>query len=124
MRFRHRQRQPVRFIPVLHVNDLAAAITFWKSVGCTVEQFDHMYGFVICDGDEVVHLRVDPTVGPSPRIHATGEIMIIVNDPVTWWTRCESAGLDPTPLVDEPWGVTEFRITDPWGTMLRIGHPH
>jgi uncharacterized glyoxalase superfamily protein PhnB len=28
-----------------------------------------------------------------------------------------------TPLVDQPWGMREFALTDPSGNRLRIGRP-
>lgn len=34
---------------------------------------------------------------------------------------CVKAGLPVSPVRDEPWGMREFRITDPSGNVVRLG---
>lgn len=117
-----------RLFPVLHVDDLQHATDFWHSVGFSVEPFDQGYAFVMDRGTEVAHLRLHPSMRSSPdrrsfTEEAATEVMIVVDDPAMWWSRCHSAGLEPTPLRTEPWGVTEFQVIDPWGMLCRIGCP-
>lgn len=33
-----------------------------------------------------------------------------------------AAGLSVTPIADQPWGMREFTLTDPFGNHIRIGH--
>ena len=32
-----------------------------------------------------------------------------------------AAGLDVTPIADQPWGMREFTLTDPFGNHIRVG---
>ena len=43
------------------------------------------------------------------------------NDADAWHTRMSAAGLDVTPIADQPWGMREFTLTDPFGNHVRIG---
>jgi hypothetical protein len=43
------------------------------------------------------------------------------DDPKTWHARTANAGLEVTPLADQPWGMRELSLTDPSGNHVRIG---
>lgn len=36
--------------------------------------------------------------------------------------RAEAAGLSPSPLERQPWGLSDFRVVDPDGYYLRVTH--
>ena len=46
---------------------------------------------------------------------------VITRDVDDWHARLVAAGLDVTPIVDQPWGMHEFTLTDPYGNNTRIG---
>jgi hypothetical protein len=59
-------------------------------------------------------------VKPDQRANAARRY-IIVPDVDGWHTRLSCLGLQTSPLEDMPWGMGEFRLTDPSGNNVRIG---
>jgi catechol 2,3-dioxygenase-like lactoylglutathione lyase family enzyme len=62
------------------------------------------------------------------RLRAAGakgagvEIVLETDDLTALHDRCAAAGAVVEPLRSRPWGLTDFRITDPDGYYLRITH--
>jgi catechol 2,3-dioxygenase-like lactoylglutathione lyase family enzyme len=108
-------------IPILPVRDLHEAGAFWSRAGLELREYDAGYAFVLADGDEIVHLAVEPAVDPATNLSAC---YVHVADVVGWHDRLADAGLPVTPVQDEPWGMTEFRVRDPSGNLVRVGCAH
>ena len=107
-------------IPIFPVRELAEASAFWSRAGLAVERYDDGYAFVLADGDEIVHLDLQPSVDPATNPSAC---YIHVDDVVGWHDRLVDAGLPVTPVRDEPWGMAEFSVRDPSGNLVRVGRP-
>ena len=105
-------------IPILPVRDLREATAFWRSAGLEVRAHDEGYAFVLANGDEMVHLALEPAVDPATNLSAC---YVHVHDVVGWHRRLRDAGLPVGPVRDEPWGMTEFRVRDPSGNLVRVG---
>jgi catechol 2,3-dioxygenase-like lactoylglutathione lyase family enzyme len=105
-------------IPILPVRDLQEAGSFWSRAGLEVQVYDAGYAFVLSDGHEHVHLALHPSVDPATNLSAC---YVHVADVDGWHDRLADAGLPVTPVRDEPWGMTEFRVHDPSGNLVRIG---
>jgi len=48
---------------------------------------------------------------------------LIVADADGWHARMAADGLPVTPIEDQPRGMREFTLTDPFGNSIRIGRP-
>jgi catechol 2,3-dioxygenase-like lactoylglutathione lyase family enzyme len=105
-------------IPIFPVRDLREAGAFWSSAGLVVEEYDPGYAFVRSDGEEIVHLAVEPALDPERNFSAC---YVHVRDVQGWHDRLAAAGLPVTPLRDQPWGMTEFSVRDPDRNLVRIG---
>ena len=105
-------------IPILPVRDLARAGALWSRAGLEVEVYDAGYAFVRADGEEVVHLAVEPALDPEANFAAC---YLHVRDVQGWHDRLADAGLPVTPVRDEPWGMTEFSVRDADRNLIRIG---
>lgn len=95
-----------------------AAVSFCQTAGFTVDQYDDGFAFAQLDGESVFDLDLIPDLDPAVN-HAG--CYIITGDVDAWHARLKSAGLDVTLLEDTPWGMREFRLTDPSGNNIRIG---
>ena len=105
-------------IPIFPVRELDEASDFWTRAGLAVERYDEGYAFVLADGDELVHLALQPSLDPAANPSAC---YIHVDDVTGWHDRLSNAGLPVTPVRDEPWGMTEFSVRDPSGNLVRVG---
>lgn len=104
--------------PILPVRDLDEAEAVPRGLGLDVQRHDDTYAWVRHDGHELWHLRVVEDLDPATN-HAN--VYVFVDDVESWHARATGAGLDPTPVRDEPWGMREFAVTDPSGNRLRLG---
>ncbi|MEM9607997.1 MAG: VOC family protein [Actinomycetota bacterium] len=102
---------------IFPVSDMTVAIGFYEGLGFEVEAFDAGYAWVRHRGEEVLHLAA--VNGLDPEANAAAGYFH-VQDAAAW-----HAALDGTPgveaLLDQPWGMREFRVTDPSGNLLRVG---
>jgi catechol 2,3-dioxygenase-like lactoylglutathione lyase family enzyme len=105
-------------IPILPVRNLQEAAEFWTSTGLEVRTHDEQYALVLADGHEFLHLALRPSLDPEAN-HAG--CYIHVADLPGWHDRLSAAGLPVGPIRDEPWGMTEFAVRDPSGSLVRIG---
>ena len=108
---------------VFPVDDVAAAVAFYRGLGFAVEAYDDGYAWVNqatgpAAGDEVLHLaRADDFDREANR--AAGYLH--VQDVDAWHGSWVDAGVDVSPLVDQPWGMREFTLRDPFANLLRVG---
>src|SRR5262245_41787261 len=105
--------------PILPVRDIDEAVSFYESAG-----FDaHVYedgGFAFVERDDESVFDLDHVAHVEPTTNAAGCYLIVPNVE-DWHADLGSAGLPITPLVDQPWGMREFTLTDPSGNHVRIG---
>lgn len=97
---------------------MTEAREFWTRAGVEVELFDAGYAFLLVGGAEVAHLAMHPELDVAANAMAG---YVHVGDPDVWHARWQAAGLPVTELTAEPWGMTEFAMTDPSGNVLRVG---
>jgi uncharacterized glyoxalase superfamily protein PhnB len=107
--------------PILPVQDMAGSASFYERAGFAVRVYEPGggYAFVQLAGESVFDLTA--TENLDPATNGAGCYMVIdtVDD---LHDRFAAAGLPVTDVVDEPWGMREFTLTDPDGNHLRIGH--
>jgi uncharacterized glyoxalase superfamily protein PhnB len=111
--------------PTLPVVDMTDAVSFYERAGFGVRLYrdDHGepgegFAFVDVDGQSVFDL--DAASDMDPAANRAG-CYLISNDTEAWHERLTAAGLDVTPIADQPWGMREFTLTDPSGNHIRIG---
>jgi lactoylglutathione lyase len=116
----------------LFVDDLDAAVAFWTGVlGFAVNRRDPGYAS-LRGGDVVLGL------GPVAKLPVTGdgpgftqqrlaagkgagvEIVLEVDDLDAVYAACDAAGAVVEGLTDRPWGLRDFRFTDPDGYYVRV----
>jgi catechol 2,3-dioxygenase-like lactoylglutathione lyase family enzyme len=113
-----------RAIPVLPCRDLAAAIAFYSALGFTLaEEFEGGYA-ILEVGPHELHLAACDPFDPAQSLVA---VYLRVADVEAWHARALGLGLPASgiprlhPLENKPWGLREFALIDPDGTLIRIG---
>ena len=119
----------------LFVDDLDTSIGFYAALGFAVERREHDYASLRW-GDAVIGLGPIaklPSDGPGPGftqerlagVRGAGvEIVLVVDDLDTALAAVHAAGHAlAEPPQDRPWGLRDFRLTDPDGYYLRITTP-
>jgi lactoylglutathione lyase len=116
----------------LFVDDLDTSVTFWTGVlGFSVDRRDDGYaslrrGSVVLGLGPVAKL---PSTGDGPGFTqgrlAAGkgagvEIVLEVDDLDRVYESCAAAGVVAEGLTDRPWGLRDFRFTDPDGYYVRV----
>jgi len=107
--------------PVLPVPDMAEAVEFYRRLGFEVEQYDEGYAWVRTCGWEFFHLAHAPTLDPGASVAAA---YVHVSDADEWHVAITAAAGDDAAIggvVDQPWGMREFVVTDPAGNVVRFG---
>ena len=107
--------------PVLPVPDMAEAIAFYRRLGFDVEQFDDGYAWVRTCGWEFLHLAHAANVEPG---RAAAGAYVHVTDADEWHVAITAAAGEDAAIggvVDQPWGMREFAVTDPAGNIVRFG---
>ena len=113
--------------PFLAVRDVPAAIAFYAEVfGAEVEQRFGDQVAVLSIGGRRVGLAVeDPTLGtPSPETAGgtTVRISLHVDDPDAVAVRAVAAGGRLAfPVEDQPYGLRQGRVVDPFGHHWLVG---
>jgi catechol 2,3-dioxygenase-like lactoylglutathione lyase family enzyme len=103
---------------ILPTHDIDETIEFYRGLGFTVDRFSDRYALVLLDGHENVHLEVHDTLDVEANRAA---VYLNVPDVDEWHERLGGNGVDVGTVADEPWGMREFRVKDPWGNTIRIG---
>jgi uncharacterized glyoxalase superfamily protein PhnB len=111
--------------PTLPVVNLAEAVEFYERAGFGVRVYREDdddpgdgFAFVDYDGQSVFDLDV---IDIDPARNGAG-CYLIVGDADAWHARVGAAGLPVGAVEDQPWGMREFTLTDPFGNHIRIGH--
>lgn len=97
---------------------MAEAVRFCTAAGLQVRRYDDGFAFVDLDDQSVFDLDLIPDLDRSAN-HAG--CYVITDDVDDWHARLIAAGLHATPIVDQPWGMHEFTLTDPNGNSIRVG---
>ena len=111
--------------PTLPVVDIAEAAAFYERAGFSVRVYTDDNGntgegfaFVDYDGQSVFDL--DANADMDPAANRAG-CYLIASDADSWHARMTAADLPVTPIADQPWGMREYTLTDPFGNRVRIG---
>jgi uncharacterized glyoxalase superfamily protein PhnB len=112
--------------PTLPVVDLTEAVGFYEQAGFGVRIYRDERGetgdgfaFVDFDGQSVFDLDAVSDMDPATNRSAC---YLITDHAEEWHGRMRGARLPVTELVDQPWGMREFTLTDRSGNQVRIGH--
>ena len=114
-----------RAIPILPSSDLDATARFYGGLGFEPTGRHPSY-LLMARGPVELHFFACPGIDPE---NSDFMAYIRVEDPDAWVRELAALGLprDGTPrlvgIEDKPWGMREFAIVDPDGTLLRIGRP-
>lgn len=112
-------RRHATAVPIFPVRDLGEAAAFWSRVPrLTVDVFDNGYAFVRHLGAELLHLGEYPRMDPGANFAGC---YVLAPGIDALHAEFVAAGLPVTAPRDEPWGLREFRMTDPCGNVLRVG---
>ena len=109
--------------PVIPVRDLDAALARYRLLGFAAEPYTggERYGFVERGG---VHLHLTEWMDHDPGSSGT-HVYLYVSDAEALHAEWEQAGDvgDLSAPYDTPYGLREFSLIDPDGTIHRIGSP-
>jgi uncharacterized glyoxalase superfamily protein PhnB len=110
--------------PTLPVGELGEAVAFYERAGFGVRVYEEDdqdpgegFAFVDFDGQSVFDLDVTDL---DPARNGAG-CYLIVRDADAWHARMLGDGLPVSPIEDQPWGMREFTLNDPFGNTVRIG---
>ena len=103
--------------PIFPVRDLTEAISFYESAGFDTRAYGGGgFAFVEYQEESVFDLDQGEYTGET---HAG--CFLRVHNVDTWHAELTAKRLPVGPLQDMPWGMREFRLTDPSGNYVRIG---
>lgn len=114
-------------IPILPTRDLQETIAFYTRLGFEVgyQQTRPDVYLILSSGDIVLHFFGFPDLDPG-QSYAGCYLKLADADAV--YREWQKAGLPSTgfprltTIEDRPWGMREFHLLDPNGTLIRIGH--
>ncbi|CAN5834609.1 N/A [soil metagenome] len=104
--------------PILPVADMERAVGFYRQLGFEVEAYDPGYNIVSHSGEEILHLRVVEDLNPASN---AASVYFHVQDVDAVHAEWASDGVATDGVVDQPWGMREFTVTDPAGNLIRVG---
>jgi catechol 2,3-dioxygenase-like lactoylglutathione lyase family enzyme len=120
--------EAVTVAPILPARDFEATARFYEALGFTVvSQYQPPDAYLILRRGEV-ELHFFPYADLDPAASYAG-CYIRTPDVETWFAAAQRAGLPQAgiprlvPLADRSWGMREFAVVDPNGSLLRIGAP-
>lgn len=104
--------------PILPVADMESAVDFYRRLGFDVEPYDASYTIIALSGDEILHLRV---VDDLDLAQNAASVYFHVQDVDVVHGQWTEDGIVTGEVVDQPWGMREFTVTDPAGNLIRVG---
>jgi predicted enzyme related to lactoylglutathione lyase len=122
----------------LHVPDFAPAKDFYMKLGFKIiweRAPEGWSGYVVMERDGSVlcfwggnaEIYTHPHFKQFPKDTPRGfgvEIVYSVPDIDVYYAEVQKFATVTEPLVTQPWGLRDFRITDPFGYYIRISEPH
>ena len=110
-----------RAAAIVAAREMERSITFYQRLGFVVERFEGgEYAFASRDG-VALHLRDGAEEVEEGK--STAGLYLYVTDADEVYEEWVTAGV--TPLgepEDKEWRMREFAVSDPDGTLLRVGH--
>jgi catechol 2,3-dioxygenase-like lactoylglutathione lyase family enzyme len=114
--------------PILPSRSFEATARFYEALGfAVVSQYQPPDAYLILRRGEI-ELHFFPHFDLDPAASYAG-CYIRVQDVETWFEAAQGVGLPRAgiprllPLQDRPWGMREFAVIDPDGSLLRVGTP-
>ena len=110
--------------PILPTHSIARSREFYESLGFNAGYYDDHYE-ILRRGELVIHLEARHDLQPASN-HTSCYWRVLDADAL--YHDFATLGLpgDGAPSLsepaDEPWGMREFRLRDPAGNLIRIGH--
>ena len=104
--------------PILPAIEMGESVAFYRQLGFDVEPYDDRYTIVGQSGEEVVHLRV---VDDLDQAQNAASVYFHVQDVDAVHREWTAVGIGTGEVIDEPWGMREFTVTDPAGNLIRVG---
>jgi uncharacterized glyoxalase superfamily protein PhnB len=110
--------------PILPVTDIDAAVDFYERAGFDVRRYIDETGqpsghaFVTRDDRSVFDLGEEKSMDPATNRAAC---YLITQDADDWHAYMRDAGLPVTDIADQPWGMREYALADPFGNHVRVG---
>ncbi|MFS0735899.1 VOC family protein [Sphingomonas sp. 1P06PA] len=105
-------------VAILPATDLAASRAFYERLGFKVSAFYPHHGYCImhdANGASLHLTAVTPgSVDPARNTHG----VYLYSADVAALAEAMGVGAEP-----KPWGLLEFAVSDPDGTLIRVGWP-
>ena len=113
-----------RACPILPAKDLGATRSYYEALGFEV-QGDIREGYMLMTrGPWELHFFYHPEVKPEDSLAGVYMRGVDVDALCAEWAKVELSRAGIPRLIgaqDKPWGMREFALIDPNGTLLRIG---
>ncbi|REK18170.1 MAG: VOC family protein [Planctomycetota bacterium] len=103
---------------IFPVRDMDEAQAFYRAAGFEIQAYDETYAFVMHDGAELLHLAHAPSLDPAANRAGIYLHVVSADD---WHERFRAAGLPVSTVIDEEFGMREFKLRDPSGNLIRVG---
>ena len=117
--------------PALAVHDAAAAIDFYKAAFGATERSrlttptGQIVAEMSIDGNDLLVVDENPeafNLSPNTLGGTSVRISLIVDDPDAWAARAIAAGAEEIfPVEDQPYGMRQGRVRDPFGHHWLVG---
>ncbi len=110
-----------RLVPIQPVKHLPASIAFYRKLGFEVVERNDAWGWAMlrCGSCE---LMLDQSINQPADAPRTAVVYLYPEDLIGFHRHARAQGLDVPPIDVTFYGMTEFRIDDPDGNRLWIGH--
>jgi catechol 2,3-dioxygenase-like lactoylglutathione lyase family enzyme len=116
------EEYPHTLVAIVPCNDIAASTAFYERLGLTVLS-DHGTYRILGDGKGwLLHLSAESPKGWVVPGRNPNGLYLYTADVEELATRAGDAVLGRGPE-HKPWGMYEFALSDPDGTLVRIGWP-
>ncbi len=110
--------------PTLPVGNMDDAIAFYEQVGFDIrrntEEDGTPGGFAFVEVDDISIFDLGEETDMDPATNKAC-CYLVTEDSDIWHLAMSDAGLPITEIADQPWGMREYALTDPWGNTIRIG---
>ena len=112
----------LRAVPILPARDLEVTRAFFERIGFQTVGWwpDAFGGYAIITNDTLeMHFFLFPELDVAASY---AQCYWRVADADAVYRMVVLAGVTPSEPEDKPWGMREFALSDPNGTLLRVGH--
>jgi uncharacterized glyoxalase superfamily protein PhnB len=110
--------------PTLPVRNMDDAIAFYETVGFDIRRYAEEDGtpggFAFVEVNEISIFDLGEETEMDPTTNKAC-CYLVTDDADVWHASMSADGLPVTDIADQPWGMREYALTDPWGNTIRIG---